>query len=223
MPCPGYRNLADVMFRDESQRTIRKVQATEKVGPCAQGASPSYTQTLSCVPGAKSYVFPSAISIPHSIVQPINDLGARFFFIHYSEHDVSFSKGCGDWLAWSYWHDRSSHALQAAIEAVGLAGMSNVLRAQHAAQKAKERYGKALIATNRALGDPAEATTDATLMAILLLGVFEVNEVLQLRCKRNVPHLTTDDDARKLGSVPVMGRSHQRCHGPAAASGSRTV
>lgn len=55
-----------------------------------------------------------------------------------------------------------------------MAAISNISNAPEIVQRAKERYGQALKATNVALYDPAQATADTTLMAILLLGLFVV-------------------------------------------------
>ncbi|KXH47969.1 hypothetical protein CNYM01_02557 [Colletotrichum nymphaeae SA-01] len=53
-----------------------------------------------------------------------------------------------------------------------MAAISNISNAPEIVLRAKERYGQALKATNVALYDPAQATADTTLMAILLLGLF---------------------------------------------------
>lgn len=68
-------------------------------------------------------------------------------------------------------HDKS--AAFDAIEAVGLAGLSNVFRNHQLRFEAQKRYGRALTKTNELLRDPEEATSDLTAMSVLLLGQFE--------------------------------------------------
>jgi hypothetical protein len=59
------------------------------------------------------------------------------------------------------------------MEAVGMAGISNVYYAPHVLSKSREHYGRALAALNHALKSPVEAVADTTLMAVILLGMFE--------------------------------------------------
>ncbi|KAK3382105.1 hypothetical protein B0T24DRAFT_672118 [Lasiosphaeria ovina] len=54
-----------------------------------------------------------------------------------------------------------------------MASISNVFYAPHVASKAREQYGRALAATNQALGDPVESAADTTLATVILLGYFE--------------------------------------------------
>jgi hypothetical protein len=72
--------------------------------------------------------------------------------------------------------DPTCDVLRTAIEAVGLAGLSNTLYAPHLAARAQDRYGKALAGLDGALQDPCIATRDTTLMAVILLGLFEVSD-----------------------------------------------
>lgn len=67
-----------------------------------------------------------------------------------------------------------SPALQATIKAAGLESMARINRLPELKRAAGEQYGKALIATNNALRDPASAKSDSTLGAVILLGMYEV-------------------------------------------------
>lgn len=68
----------------------------------------------------------------------------------------------------------SSVALQAASRALGLASMSGMQETSNLGRSAAESYGMALCATNDALRDPALATTDSTLTAVMMLSTYEV-------------------------------------------------
>lgn len=108
----------------------------------------------------------------------MNNLGASFFFTKYTFNEVPFCGDYHDWLTQSYFNDGS--VLQAAIEAVGMAGISNVSFAPYVASRAKEQYCKAVTAVNLALSDPVQAVADSTLMAVILLGLFEVSQTTPL-------------------------------------------
>jgi hypothetical protein len=167
------------MFRDESERIIRKARQIEQsksvliqenltISPRSptRGAPPSESNSLT------SSLRP--ISISHPLFQPINELGANFFFAKYTFNEPPFSTDYHDWLTQSYFEDGPNHVLRAAIEAVGMAGISNVFHAPHVASKSKEQYCEALAAMKQALNDPVQAIADTTFMAVILLGLFEV-------------------------------------------------
>ncbi|KAL3458260.1 Alpha/Beta hydrolase protein [Aspergillus heterothallicus] len=150
--CPGYRDLNAISFRDESLRVVRR---------CARrrGASVSTGERkISCNPS-----------------QPIEDLAAGFFFSKYNIYNGPyFSSISRDWLCEVYVMDPTCDLLRTAIEAIGMAGLSNTSYAPHLSVQAQDRYGKALAALDGALQDPCAATRDTTLMAVILLGLFEV-------------------------------------------------
>ncbi|KAK7415770.1 hypothetical protein QQX98_005683 [Neonectria punicea] len=103
--------------------------------------------------------------------QPISDLGASFFFAKYTFNQPPFGEEYHDWLAESYSQNES--VLRAAIEAVGMAGISNISYAPNVASRSNELYCKAVVVINQALCDPVQVRADATLMAVILLGLFE--------------------------------------------------
>jgi hypothetical protein len=170
------------MFRDESERIIRKARQIEQsksvliqesftISPRSptSGAPPSEANSLT------SSLCPIGISRPLS--QPVSELGANFFFAKYTFNEPPFFSDHHDWLTQSYFEDGPNHVLRAAIEAVGMAGISNVSHAPYVASKSKERYCEAVAAMKQALNDPVQAIADMTFMAVILLGLFEVPQV----------------------------------------------
>ncbi|OJJ45128.1 hypothetical protein ASPZODRAFT_70392 [Penicilliopsis zonata CBS 506.65] len=68
-----------------------------------------------------------------------------------------------------------SSALRATMKALGMASMTRMqMLPPKFKRSAAEAYGTALRATNDALRDPTQATTDATLVAVLLLSTYEM-------------------------------------------------
>lgn len=106
--------------------------------------------------------------------QTLEDRAANFFFAYYTTTGPPFGDTYQEWLAQTYLEDVPSNVVRAAVQAVGMAAISNVHNAPDVIIQAKERYCQALNATNLALRDPALVAADSTLMAILLLGLFEV-------------------------------------------------
>lgn len=104
----------------------------------------------------------------------IQDQAAAFFFANYVLSDPPFSNTYLRWLSRLHAEESSGDIVNAAVEAVGLAGMANIYRAPGLQIEAKRRYGRALARINRALRDPVEVTADSTLVGILTLGLFEV-------------------------------------------------
>ena len=63
--------------------------------------------------------------------------------------------------------------LLSCMRALGLAGLSGVARTAAVMTAASQRYVTAIHATNAALQSPTQATEDRTLLAVMMLGVFE--------------------------------------------------
>jgi hypothetical protein len=102
----------------------------------------------------------------------LKEHGANFYFTKYTLNEDPFSGDYHNWLAQAY--SSGDQALRGAIEAVGMAGISNVYYAPHVFSKSKEQYCQALAALNHALGDPVIAVADTTFMAVILLSMFEM-------------------------------------------------
>lgn len=159
--CPGYRNLHEVVFRDESERIVRKARQIKQSKPTLAPSLPSS-------------------SIPHPLSQPIKELGANFFFKKYTLNEPPFTNDYNDWILRSYLEDDSNHVLRAVINAVGMSGMSNVFHAPHVAVQSKKQYCEALAALKVTLNDPVQAIADTTLLAVILFGLYEVLRHLHL-------------------------------------------
>lgn len=187
--CPGYRDLTQAMFRDDSDRTIRRVTRQTKL-PGAAGPPETPVSSIDYQePGLSFHESPSLASslspsptpslppfeIPYPLTLPITDLAASFFFTKYTFSEPPFSSDYHDWLARSYFADGPNHVLRAAIEAVGMAGISNISYAPRVASKAKQKYCGALSIIKQALDDPVEAKEDTILMAVILLTLFEAS------------------------------------------------
>ncbi|KAK0709849.1 hypothetical protein B0T26DRAFT_835922, partial [Lasiosphaeria miniovina] len=159
--CPGFRNLGDVMFRDESRRIIAKAKLEY-----GQSKPPDATINLPvCVP------CPS--TMPRTITPPIREQAVSFFFAKYVWDGPPFTPGYSGWLADTYRQNTPNCAMRATIEAAGMAGLSNVYYAPHVAAQSRAQYGRALAALKQTLNDPVTSIADTTLNTVLLMGLFE--------------------------------------------------
>ncbi|TGJ81415.1 hypothetical protein E0Z10_g7358 [Xylaria hypoxylon] len=114
----------------------------------------------------------AATIIPESIaVHSVQELAQRYIYANY----VTGGSRCGPM---SYLvlliEDPRNTAVNTALDAVGLAALSNIRLSPRTMLKAQREYTKALSQTNRALRDPIMCKADDTLAAVVLLGIYEV-------------------------------------------------
>lgn len=83
------------------------------------------------------------------------------------------TRGHLDYLSKVAGESGANEGLIASMKAVGLAGFAHSSRAPSLMKNANYQYLKAIQATNRALGSPLLARKDGTLIAIMILGIFE--------------------------------------------------
>jgi hypothetical protein len=155
----------------EDQSGLLKPVVPQSAVPALSAVSTASANTIS----------PLHNSIPYALSQPLKESAANFFFANYACDRSPFSKSYQDWLTKLYCDDSSNHGLRGAIEAAGMAGLSNISYAPNIASKSKEQYCQALIATKQALRDPIESVTDTTLITVILLGLFEVTRRVMVK------------------------------------------
>ncbi|KAH8899899.1 hypothetical protein GQ53DRAFT_835917 [Thozetella sp. PMI_491] len=166
-PCPGFRNLTDIIFRDESERIIR-IAHRDEAGLGDKEPIPLSSRRTSLI---STKLPPATISYAPS--QPLSDLAPSFFFTKYTSNEPPFSNAFQAWLTEMYLADCPGSALRVAIDAAGMAGISNVSYAPGIASRSQEYYVRALAAVKRSLSDPAASVADTTFITVLLLGLFE--------------------------------------------------
>lgn len=207
--------MTDVLFRDESERIVRRVRVLN---------GDMHEPPLSALSTSSTSASPSTAVISHSLSQPVTELAANFFFSKYYACDgPPPPDGFPHWLAQSYCHLAPSHALRAVIEATGMAGISNVHNAPELASRSKQQYGRALESLQRALSDPVEAMADTTLVTVSLFGLFEVTSGSPHHTTRLISSHHTVHHLRRLGPLPGLDCPYSRRHCPSAASRSETV
>lgn len=177
--CPGYRDLLDLGFRDQSQEVIRKSQRLTRK---QQRTAPTVTTTVdstidstanSAVASNAATPFESGdLSPRRSPAYPMQELAKGYLFSHYMSGGPR--GGHMSYLVPLISDPRNS-AVNAALNAVGLVALSNIRLAPQMMLKARREYTTALSQTNHALKDSVMSKRDDILAAVVLLGMFEVS------------------------------------------------
>ncbi|RDI77243.1 hypothetical protein Vi05172_g12791 [Venturia inaequalis] len=174
--CPGYRNVLDLCFRDESQAVARKVQkkqkhlAVQSRGKPRTCKSPSPTLDPALVSSDLCTDFASfdlASAISKTLTLPIEEIATSHFFSTY------VPDGHFHYLPQLYSDIGPGSSLFPVVHAVAIANLSREMRAPELQAEAQFQYARALAATNCALACPQQAVEDSTLASVLLLSLFE--------------------------------------------------
>lgn len=105
---------------------------------------------------------------------PTIDEAIAFFAHHFIVSDHDDGKGYLSHLPAIYQNISPTSALSEVVVAIGMAGLSNIGRGDPFMLMAREKYTRGLHVVNSTLRDPNKATADQTLMAVMLLALFEV-------------------------------------------------
>lgn len=170
--CPGYRDLSQVMFRDETVRVKQKARPIGVSAIIAANATkvlPATSQATSACRTSRYTVFLPIVPAVH-----IADTAADFYFANYTFDNPPLSKTYNEWLTQAYQYDRSDGVLRSIIEAVGLAALANIYHVPRIATISKEKYCRALQIMRSTLQDPVAAREDTIFMTVILLGLYEV-------------------------------------------------
>ncbi|KAK4923917.1 hypothetical protein LTR49_008862 [Elasticomyces elasticus] len=141
----GYRDLNDLMFRDQTSSVTRKASARSNTGT-SSNSSEAGGSLLSRQPSLSTETVASA-----------------FFFEHFvTNTHLSFLEGF-----------TPDDFLLKPIVAIGLAAIANRENDTNGQEIARRYYVEALAATNAALRHPIKVREDSTIMAVALLSCFE--------------------------------------------------
>lgn len=118
-----------------------------------------------------------------SLSGSLEDEATYHFFYNFLPEDHSadhFRNAYSSVLPALHRQDFSFGVLPKIVNAIGLASISNIKRSPEVMVAASQRYAGALRAINFSIQKSSSATTDQTLIAVMLLGVFEVYLTLKV-------------------------------------------
>jgi hypothetical protein len=170
----------DLMFRDQSKEVACKVQRIKHKAKPKDSASVNVATPDCCQVFRKSV--DSDISLASECLSdcwntleiPAEQQAVCFFFSNYVLEPSKSGKSVYDYLPTFYNHELGKSPLSCGIAALGLAGLSYRRSDPSLLSASKSVYSSALRLTNEALRNPVTAVTDATLISVLLLGLYEV-------------------------------------------------
>ncbi|KAH8696280.1 hypothetical protein BGW36DRAFT_342964 [Talaromyces proteolyticus] len=148
--CPGYRDEWELVFRDQTNRTIKRSKEQRAKG------------TASNLPPPTS-----------NLRTRVDEIGVNYFFRHFVIGGRSNSRGCLNYIPSVYHADGEQFTLVASMAAVGLVALANLTQHPELASHARAKYLEAIQKVNAALASPVESVKDSTLMSVISLGVFE--------------------------------------------------
>jgi hypothetical protein len=102
------------------------------------------------------------------------DQATCFFFRNYVLDNPPLNNGSFQYLSDIYSSEEVRPALGDCVAALGMVGLSNFWKATNIMVKATLKYNSALRLISTQLRDPKQAKSDQTLVAVMLLGLYEV-------------------------------------------------
>ncbi|KAG5927818.1 hypothetical protein E4U42_001734 [Claviceps africana] len=181
--CPGYKDEFDLVFRNETQATERRARKaskkalTHRTGRETDRSTSPSSNGSSDAGGNRSPTTPtSQLSVTGNNLQiPLEEQAACHFIANYvlvPRHGSLI--GFMEFVVPLLKAEKVPLHYRCAFEACALASLNNgVGNRNHFEKQALGKYTKALSTTFAALKDPEVAKQDATLAAVLLLGLFE--------------------------------------------------
>ncbi|PYI02697.1 putative Zn(II)2Cys6 transcription factor [Aspergillus sclerotiicarbonarius CBS 121057] len=161
--CTGYRDLVALSFEDQTDEVVGKArrrherQLTGKHESSSRSALATHSVSLATRP----------------ISAPIKDDGISYVLTYYLGQTHSNLQSHLSFLRFLL-QTSPSVAITASINAMGLASLANIHSSPRLMLAARQEYSVALSETSAVLADTRRATSDSTLAAILMLGLYEV-------------------------------------------------
>ena len=174
-----------MIFRDESQilSTKRQRLANAKKPRTAVSSAPHKEPDLTVVRSSPvatdlqaSYSNPNAISfLTLDLGTSAEDQATCFFFRNYVLEEQKFHNGNFQYLSDLYACEEIGESLAETVACLGLVGLANFWKASNIMKNARSKYNSALRLVSSRLRNMEEAKTDQTLVAVMLLGLYETN------------------------------------------------
>ncbi|KAB5542620.1 hypothetical protein GE09DRAFT_248090 [Coniochaeta sp. 2T2.1] len=184
--CPGYKDDFDLIFRNETDATERRVRRAGKKASLPAGGRATTSGQAPISPsssgGSISPVVRPIIKsplemaiIPALEVPPDYKASCHFVSNFILVPRQGTVRGFMDYLVPLLKAESPNGHLQHAFNACALASLGNRVTSDSVnfQDRAYAEYSKALGGTNTALRHPDESKSDATLAAVLMLGMFE--------------------------------------------------
>lgn len=147
--CRGYRDEWELVFRDQTDHTIKRFKEIKSKSAPIDLPSPAYRLSSNA-----------------------NEIGVNSFLRNFVTGQSS-SRGCLNYIPSVYRDNGEQPTLVSSMSAVGLVALANSTRQPELTNIARAKYTEAISNLNAALASPIESVKDSTLMSVISLGVFE--------------------------------------------------
>ncbi|EMR86404.1 putative c6 finger domain protein [Botrytis cinerea BcDW1] len=176
-----YRTEADMMFRDQTQYYTkrRRTENQSRLLVSKRGSKASNDTSDALID--PQLTCQSTMQLAMQITPLVLELSTSsaeqatcYFFRNYVLEDNSTS-GSFQYLHEIYDNELIGPALTDSIESLGMVGLANFWKASEFQFHANKKYNSALRLVSSRLRNENEARADQTLVAVILLGLFEIN------------------------------------------------
>ncbi|KAB8298689.1 hypothetical protein EYC80_000866 [Monilinia laxa] len=180
--CTGYRTESDMMFRDQTQHYANKRRTQNESRMIV-----SRRRTKASNATSEISIDPQLIDEPKmqqlvrrtapftlGLSTSAAEQAACYFFRNYVLEDKSTS-GSFQYLHDIYGNEIIGPALIDSIESLGMVGLANFWKSPDLHFHAHRKYNSALRLVSSRLRNEEEARADQTLVAVMLLGLYETN------------------------------------------------
>ena len=179
--CPGYVSRFDLVLRDQTASVQKRAQKNKARNP--QNKSP--TTSVSSGRGSPSGILQKP-SADETIPRIFNDFTEQeaicAFFLDFVllPRNRDSVQGHLEHLLPLYANTTPDSPLSLATSAVALVLSGSSPRRRTDQERARQKFGKAIQKTRDAIRSPTESKKDETLMAVLVLGLYEVSKISTL-------------------------------------------
>ncbi|KNG87067.1 hypothetical protein ANOM_005685 [Aspergillus nomiae NRRL 13137] len=157
--CPGYRDEWDLVFRNQTDHTIKRSKQKRRQREDTSTLPRSYSS--------------NPLSLPE-LSNSYDAIGVNYFLCNFVTNYRSSSRGYLNYIPADYVIDsQRSPMLVASMAAIGLVTLANTTGQPQLAKHARAKYSEAINQVNVALASPTESIKDSTLMTVISLGLFE--------------------------------------------------
>ncbi|KAJ8059008.1 hypothetical protein OCU04_011988 [Sclerotinia nivalis] len=179
--CTGYRTEGDMMFRDQTKHYAnqRRIQNESRTSVSRRRNKASNDTSdfpidpqLTSEPMLQLVTQTTPLTIELSTSS--SEQATCYFFRNYVLEDKSTS-GSFQYLHDIYGNELIGSALADSIESLGMVGLANFWKASDFQFHANRKYNSALRLVSSRLRNEDEARADQTLVAVMLLGLYETN------------------------------------------------
>ncbi|KAL4870059.1 hypothetical protein BDV12DRAFT_166522 [Aspergillus spectabilis] len=162
--CSGYRDVTAGRFYDQTEEVKRKNSPS----------SPSASSSSSLLPHKRRLSLSDAF-VPPQVSVPLHDHGTAFMLARYLSQDgPNEVRGALGTFLPHILNTSPGRAVTASLNAVGSAALSIIHQSPQLMLTARQEYVTALAETNAALCDQMQSTSNASLVAVAFLGMFEI-------------------------------------------------